>query len=131
MAARRAGGERKGFGRWAEDLAARHLQTLGYVILARNYWCEAGEADIVAQDGDALVVVEVRARRSAAFGTPAESVTPAKARRLLVVLEAWRLAHPDAPPASRIDFVGVTLPAGARAPAVELIRNAVEDAVSG
>lgn len=131
MAGRSPRADRQGFGRWSEEVATRYLQSLGYTILARNFWCEAGEADIVAREGDALVIVEVRARSSAVYGTPAESVTPAKARRLALVLEAYRFQHPDCPPASRIDFVGITMPRGARSPIIELIRNAVEDGFSG
>lgn len=131
MANRFVRGDRKGFGRWSEDLAARYVEARGYVILARNYWCAAGEADIVAQDGDTLVIIEVRARSSNAYGSPAESITPAKARRLVLVLESWRQEHTDAPPDSRIDFIGISLTPGGAAPTIELVKNAVEDSVSG
>ena len=50
-------------GRYGEDLAARYLTAEGFVILERNWRCELGEIDIVARDGDALVVCEVKTRR--------------------------------------------------------------------
>ena len=53
-------------------------------LLDANYRCRWGEVDIVAQEGDELVFVEVRTRRGAEYGTPEESVTAAKARRLIV-----------------------------------------------
>ncbi|HEY2434268.1 MAG TPA: YraN family protein [Vicinamibacterales bacterium] len=74
--------ERQQLGIIGEELAARELIARGYVILERRYRTECGEIDIVAQDGDTLVFVEVRARATDEFGTAAESVTRAKQRRL-------------------------------------------------
>jgi putative endonuclease len=50
-------------GRHGEEVAARHLAAAGLVILDRNWRCAAGEIDIVAADGDALVICEVKTRR--------------------------------------------------------------------
>ncbi len=50
---------------------------------ARNYACRAGELDLVMQDGQALVFVEVRFRKSSRFGSPAESVDYRKCQRLM------------------------------------------------
>jgi len=57
-------------GRLGEDLAVRYLRELGYQILTTNYRCRQGEVDIVAREGEEVVFVEVRTRRSQAFGTP-------------------------------------------------------------
>ena len=65
-------------GKWAEDLVARWYEQHGYVIVARNWRCKRGELDVVACKDSVLVVWEVKARASNAFGTPAEAVTPAK-----------------------------------------------------
>lgn len=65
-------------GKWAEDLVSRWYQQHGYVIVARNWLCKRGELDVVACKDAVLVVCEVKARASNAFGTPAEAVTPAK-----------------------------------------------------
>jgi len=51
-------------GRWAEDLAARHLRGLGLKELHRNYLCRGGEIDIIMQEKATLVFIEVRYRRS-------------------------------------------------------------------
>ncbi|MEY4874578.1 MAG: hypothetical protein RJB41_1280 [Actinomycetota bacterium] len=65
-------------GKWAEDLVSRWYEQRGYVIVARNWRCKRGELDVVACKNGVLVVCEVKARASNAFGTPAEAVTPAK-----------------------------------------------------
>ena len=65
-------------GKWAEDLVSRWYEQHGYVIVARNWRCKRGELDVVACRDGVLVVCEVKARASNAFGTPAEAVTPAK-----------------------------------------------------
>jgi len=63
-------------------MATAELWHRGYAILARRYRTRFGEIDIVAQDGQTVVIVEVKARRTDRFGTAAESVTPWKQRRL-------------------------------------------------
>ena len=65
-------------GKWAEDLVSRWYEQHGYVIVARNWQCKRGELDVVACKDSVLVVCEVKARASNAFGTPAEAVTLAK-----------------------------------------------------
>jgi putative endonuclease len=65
-------------GKWAEDLVSRWYEQHGYVIVARNWRCKRGELDVVAHRDGVLVVCEVKARASNAFGTPAEAVTLAK-----------------------------------------------------
>ena len=117
---------RRDLGAFGERVAAAHLEAKGYRIRARNFRCREGEIDIVAEDGDCLVFVEVRTRRGDAFGTPAESVTVAKERRLLTVARAYLQEHPDAPPDQRIDVVAVELSRG-RLLAVQHIEGAIGD----
>ncbi len=66
-----------------EDRACRHLASLGYAIVARNFRCRSGEVDVIARDGDVTVFVEVKHRRSASYGAGFESVTFGKRRRLV------------------------------------------------
>ncbi|WP_310434169.1 YraN family protein [Streptomyces sp. 3330] len=103
---------RGALGRYGEELAARRLTEAGMTVLERNWRCgRTGEIDIVARDGDTLVVCEVKTRSGGGFQHPMGSVTPAKAERLRGLAERWIQAHGGAPPGGvRIDLVGVVLP---------------------
>ncbi|MGH8867931.1 MAG: YraN family protein [Actinomycetes bacterium] len=94
-------------GRYGEDVAARYLAEAGMVVLARNWRCPHGEIDIVARDGDALVVCEVKTRTGTAFGSPFEAVTPIKAARLRRLAGLWLDEHGVRPREVRLDVVGV------------------------
>lgn len=96
-------------GRFGEDVAARHLQALGMVVLARNWTCRYGEIDIVARDGATLVVCEVKTRSNRSHGGPFEAITPHKAARLRRLAQHWLEVHDVHPPAVRIDVVSVAL----------------------
>ncbi|MGH8888599.1 MAG: YraN family protein [Acidothermaceae bacterium] len=80
---------RGALGRYGEDVAARHLVTAGLTLLDRNWRCREGEVDIVAREGDVLVVCEVKTRRGVGFGTPLDAVTPVKAARLRRLAAHW------------------------------------------
>ncbi len=68
---------------WAEELAERALASKGYLTLERNYRLRGGEIDLVMKTPDGTVVfVEVRQRRSAAYGGAGGSISAAKQRRL-------------------------------------------------
>ena len=69
-------------GREAETRAAEFLRAQGLRIIERNWHCRFGEIDLVARDGQTLVFVEVRARRSRSHGGARESISTAKRRRL-------------------------------------------------
>ncbi len=71
----------KELGARGESAAARYLRLCGYEILERNWECPAGEADIIARDGDTLVFVEVKTRTSFKKGFPSEAVGPKKRAR--------------------------------------------------
>lgn len=104
-------------GRYGEDVAARHLTAAGMQILERNWCCDIGEVDLVAQDGRTLVVCEVKTRRGLDFGSPLEAVTWRKLARLRRLAARWLAEYDDdgeRPSAVRIDVVGVVLrPKGA------------------
>lgn len=96
-------------GRAAEDLAAAHLAAHGLRIVARNFRVAGGEIDLIAQHGEELVFVEVRSRRSAAYGSAAETVNAAKRRRIRLAAEHYLagLRQRTLPPC-RFDIVSVT-----------------------
>jgi putative endonuclease len=82
-------GERAALGRYGENMAADHLVASGLTVVARNWRCREGEVDIVALDGDVLVMCEVKTRRGVGFGTPLDAITPAKAARLRRLALRW------------------------------------------
>ncbi|MGG8406771.1 YraN family protein [Streptomyces sp. 12297] len=117
--AKRADGARRALGRYGEDLAARRLTDAGLTVIARNWRCRGGEIDIIARDGDALVVCEVKTRREGPFEHPMAALRPGKAARLRRLAGRWLADHGGPPPGGvRIDLVGVVLP-GRGAPRVE------------
>jgi putative endonuclease len=100
-------------GDYGEQLAARYLRDSGMQILDRNWRCDQGEIDIVAMDDTCLVVVEVKTRRSLAFGSPVEAVTAVKAARLRRLAACWMSEHRsevNSVADVRIDVVGVLRP---------------------
>ncbi|MBW8763472.1 MAG: YraN family protein [Microbacterium sp.] len=96
-------------GRAGEDRAVRYLIESGYEILDRNWRCAQGELDIIAAVDGALCVVEVKTRRSAAFGHPFEAVDVRKRRRLWQLAHAWIEAHPERAYGRRVrlDAIGI------------------------
>jgi len=111
-------------GKRGEELAAACLREAGYRILDRNYRCLFGEIDIVAEEGGSLVFVEVKSRRSDAYGPPQLAIGRQKQKKIsrasLHYLSEKRLN----PRRVRFDVVAIRMtPAGNR---VELIRDAFE-----
>jgi len=76
-------------GRWGEERAAEFLKAKGYRILETNYKNRIGEIDIIASDGKTLLFVEVKTRRSLAYGQPYESVTRHKQMKIARVAFAY------------------------------------------
>ncbi|MGH3723108.1 MAG: YraN family protein [Mycobacterium sp.] len=92
-----------------EDLAADYLRAGGFEILYRNWRCRYGEIDIIAANREVLVFVEVKTRTGQGFGTPAESVTHTKLRRLRRLVGIWLAAQNGSWPSVRIDVIEVRL----------------------
>jgi putative endonuclease len=114
---------RQAVGAYGERLAVQHLVDAGLVVLDRNWRSGTGEIDIVARDGEALVLCEVKTRRGVGFGTPAEAVSRRKAVRLRRLAAEW-LAHSGVRPSEvRFDVVEIFSPPQG-APRVRHIRAA-------
>ena len=98
-------------GRRGEDLAHRYLRAKGYVIVARNYRLSSGdgEADLIAWDGDALVFVEVKSRRTADFGPPERAIGEEKRKHLLRIANEYTRKTETAWGRVRFDVVTVVL----------------------
>lgn len=114
-------------GRIGERLARSHLEAKGCRIVAANYRCRWGEVDLIARDGPAWVFVEVRARRSDAYGTPEESLTEEKAERLALTAQDFlaRQAATSIEVEWRIDLVAIRLGPGRRVLSVRHLENVV------
>ena len=77
-------------GRVYEQIALDYLLAKGYTLISRNFqFGRTGEIDLVMRDGPVYVFVEVKARRTGTYGTPEESVTPAKRRQIRRVAEGF------------------------------------------
>jgi putative endonuclease len=109
-------------GRRGEELAAGYLESLGMRVVDRNWRCAEGEIDIVALDGDALVIAEVKTRRSLAYGHPFEAVGADKLARLHRLASAWCRDHGLRMPLRRVDVIAV-LDDGVGEPAVEHLKG--------
>ncbi len=116
---------RRELGDGGEEIVAVHLQRLGWSILDRNFRCPHGEIDLIAKDGEALVFVEVKARRGRAHGAPAEAVDARKRSRMLKTASAYlaQRSAGGAEPACRFDVAEVRMDPDGRA-TVRLIRSA-------
>ena len=119
--------KRRDAGIRGERLARDFLKRRGYQIWETNYRCPEGEMDIIAKEGESLVFIEVRTKTSAEFGTPEESITPSKMRRLAAITAYYYQNHNDLPPSCRIDVVAVELSKEGKLSRIELIKNAVGD----
>lgn len=104
---------RQALGLEGETRACRALEARGYRILQRRYRTRFGELDIVARHDDAVVFVEVKARRGSGFGDPAASVTTEKQRRLVLMAADYLARHGLTRAPVRFDVVAVTVSADA------------------
>jgi putative endonuclease len=116
---------RKDIGAWGEALAAKALIERGYVIRDRNWRHGRGELDIVAERAGAIVFVEVRTRRSDAFGKPDESITAHKRATLIATAQAYLQVHALDEAAWQIDAIVVELDARNAVSRLEHIEHAI------
>jgi putative endonuclease len=99
--------DRRAWGKEGEDRAVGFLLRKGYRILERNFRFERGEIDIVAEDGETLVFVEVKARRSKSFGEAEEAISVHKRKQLRRVAEGYLFKNSIDGKACRFDVIGV------------------------
>lgn len=92
-----------------ERAAARYLEYRGYEILERNWSCFAGEADVIAFDGDTLCFIEVKTRRGLDKGFPAEAVTRAKRTRYESIAACYLRDHHYCDIAVRFDIISLVV----------------------
>ena len=104
-----------------ERAAERFLRAHKFRILERNWRCHAGEIDIVAREGEQLVIIEVKTRSSTSHGHPFEALTPTKIARLYRLGILWAAAHRHRG-SIRLDAIAVTLN-DSGAPTIEHLRS--------
>jgi len=109
-------------GRRGERAAERHLRRNGYRIVARNYRAAGAEIDLVAIDGETLVFVEVKTRRSRAAGAPEEAVDERKQTRMRRAAEVFATRYRADDREMRFDIIAVD--ASGKRLEIELLRNA-------
>ena len=111
-------------GKAGEQLGVHFLLARGYRILGRNVRTPFGEIDLVASDHGTLVFVEIKTRRSKAFGFPEEAVTRAKQKRLARLASWYGMQGARANQPIRFDVLAIQLEA--EGPSIRLIQNAFE-----
>jgi putative endonuclease len=103
-------GRRIVLGNAGERLAERFLTARNWTMLDRKWRGDGGEIDLVALDGDVLVIVEVKTRRGRARGAAEEGVDDVKAQRLLSLGEQYVASHPEHEERFwRVDLIAITL----------------------
>ena len=107
--------------------ALAYLKEQGFRILARDWRSRLGQIDIVAEDGDTLVLIEVKARRGVGFGTPEEAVDARKQRKLRTLLELYRAQTHRQKQPCRIDVIGLLMDGALTVTSVQHIRDAVQE----
>lgn len=127
MSAKQPPDFRRRLGDFGERAAAAYLIRQGYTILGQQWRCRAGEIDLVAAQGEQLVFVEVRTRRGEAYGSPEESLTPAKRERLRTLAFLYLDAHDQGDRVSwRIDVIAIVVDRAGRIARLHHIPSAVE-----
>jgi len=119
--------KRRDIGILGEKLAKDFLKKKGYYIIETNYRCPEGEIDIIGRHDDSLVFVEVRTKTSLKFGSPEESITPAKKERMKATAAYYQQTHTNLPSQWRIDVVAIELNQQGKLSRIDLIENAVTD----
>lgn len=76
-------------GKQGEQLALQHLLKKGYQLLEKNWRFGRDEIDIIMQEGDELVIVEVKTRENNYMGEPEEAVTRSKQKRIIQAAHAY------------------------------------------
>lgn len=94
-------------GKWGEDLAVAHLLASGYSIITRNWRYGKEEVDIIARQGNTLVIVEVKTRHSSQFGDPQDFVTKGQQRHLINAADAFVIEN-DLDVEVRFDVIAIT-----------------------
>lgn len=107
-----------------EDLAATYVAKQGIKLVGKNYTTRAGEVDLIGQSGNTLIFFEVRYRQNSRHGSPLESITPAKQKKIIRAashyLQTTQQWHMD----SRFDAIAISDHPDHGTPQIEWIKSA-------
>lgn len=112
-------------GQIGEEAAVTFLKRQGYKIIEQNFRNQLGEIDIIAADGDVLCFIEVKTRNSDLFGSPFESVTVAKQRKITRVALSYLKYKGKSNAKARFDVIAI-LVNGEECQSIEIIKNAFD-----
>ena len=120
-----SGRESRLLGRWGEALAAELLRKRGFTILAAGWRCRFGEIDLIAADREYLCFVEVKLRKSAAYGSAGAFVDRRKQEKLRLTAQMYLSDHPTGLQ-PRFDVVEIYAPDGleTKNPEIQVLENA-------
>lgn len=121
--------ERSLLGDAGEERAVNQLLADGYEIVERNYRCRGGEIDIIAREGEDLVFIEVKTRRSTNAGYPSEAVDARKQRKIIITGRQFLIDRDLGEISCRFDIAEVLMQNG-RPASVNVIKGAFADDVS-
>ena len=100
---------RQKIGRMGESLAEKYLNERGYTVRGRNVHTSYGEIDLVARLGEIVVFMEVKTRRSKAYGLPEISVNLRKLNHMRQSAEAYMQAHPESGAHWQVDVIAIQI----------------------
>ena len=113
--------EHNDFGKLGEEIAANYLEGKGYEIVERNWRNTHKEIDIIAKDGETLVIVEVKTRQTDEYGNPDIAVTKKKQRLLIAAANAYLFKN-KLDVETRFDIISIIFKDGE--PVIEHIEDA-------
>lgn len=113
-------------GNAGEREAARYLRRQGFQIIARRYRTPLGEIDLIARDGECIVFIEVKTRRSSEAGQPFESVDRRKQQQLTRLALAYLKQRGWLEQPARFDVISIVWPESTNVPEITHYRNAFE-----
>ncbi|AFV11257.1 endonuclease [Thermacetogenium phaeum DSM 12270] len=105
-------GSARSVGLRGEELALSFLSRLGYHLLEKNYRCRLGEIDLIMKDGQNLVFIEVKTRRSDSYGAPQEAVGPLKQAKIRKLARYYLMTKGIREQQVRFDVVAIRFGGG-------------------
>lgn len=114
----------KELGQKGEEIACGFLESNGYCILERNWFCPLGEVDIIAKDDNTIVFVEIKTKSGLGYGSPEEMVGKRKQNKIIHLAEYYLKEKNLEEVSFRVDVVAVILEGEKLS--LKLIKNVIE-----